>query len=333
MRRIIKVCLFLGTLWCLWWFGASAVLHASLETWLETRRSEGWQAEASAVSGGGFPLTLVANLENPRFADPGTGVAIAADSLRFEADAWWPGQARLLLPQTPIRLAAPDGRTEMTMQDGRLRLDLAPNTQLGLRQLSWLAGPWDISSPEGRRFSADNLTLSMMQGGDAERYLFDINMDAARPGEVPRARLRIPEDWPLTFSSLQIKMDVLFDRPWDRRALEDRRPQPRHINLQLAEAAWGDLRLKLAADLQVSPAGEPTGEIRLQARNWQAMIDLAQGADLLPQNLRPQVTSIFQTLAGATGNPETIDVTLQAQRGLLFFGFLPVGPAPILQLR
>ena len=333
MRRFLRVCLVLATLWCLWWFGASAALRLGLESWLDARRLEGWQAETSKIEGGGFPVTLVADLRDPRFADPRTGVAISTDTLRVEADAWWPGQARVLLPDTPIRFAAPDGQAQLQMQNGAMRMDLAPKSQLELRQLAWTSGPWLLSGPEGSQFSAKNLTASMVQTDAPETYVFDISLDAAQPGEVPRARLLIPDKWPLTFDNLQIDMTVAFDRPWDRSAIEETRPQPRRIELKLAEAVWGDLRLKLAADLQVDEIGIPTGDIQLQAQNWQAMVTLAENAGVLPSNLRPQVTSVLSTLASASGNANTIDVTLKAQRGLLFLGFIPVGQAPTLQLR
>ena len=333
MRRLSRLLLLLAAVWCLWWFSASAILRTSVESWFDARRNEGWQADARDIAGGGFPLWLQANLQDVQLADPETGVAVRTDRLDIEADAWWPGQARVRLPDTPVEFAAPDGRAELTMSDGVMRMDLAPSTGLTLKQLAWTSEAWGIVGPEGSIFSADSLRLAMVQQGDAEIYHFDINMDAARPGRIPRTRLQIPDDWPVALDALQLDMQVTFDRSWDLRALEDRRPQPRHIDLRLAEAAWADLRLNLAADLAIDADGVPSGTINLQAQNWQAMLTLAENAGTLRSDLRPQAQRLLGLLASASGNPETIDVTLTARGGLLMLGLLPIGPAPRFTLR
>lgn len=332
MRRLLWIFTSLALIWCIWWGVASAVLRGSVQTWLEARQAEGWQAEAQ-IDGGGFPSTLVAQLKSLALADPATGVALEADTLRLEADAWWPGRARVHLPASPMRLAAPDGRAELLMDQGLMTLQLAPSAALTLRDLSWTSGPWGISQPAGSLVSADALILAMQQTEAPKTYTFDINAQTLAPGTRLREALRVPTDWPLAFESFRADMTVTFDRPWDLRALEDRRPQPRQVVLSLAEAAWGTLRLNLAADLEVDAEGIPTGEIRIQARNWRTMLDLAQTAGLLPPQLRPQAESVLSSLAGATGNPNTIDVTLTARGGFLALGFIPLAPAPRLILR
>lgn len=333
MRRLIRLALILATLWCLWWFAASALLRNGVEHWLDARRAEGWQAEARDISGGGFPLYLNATLADLTLADPDTGVALRSDSLTLKADAWWPGQARVILPDSPITLAAPDRQTRLVMNDSQMRMALAPSTDLSIKTLSWTSGPWALSDPLGSLVAADSLRLAMVQTDAEDTYLFDINMAAARLGDMPRTRLRIPDDWPIAFDALALDMTVSFDRPWDLRALEERRPQPRRIDLRLAEASWGALSLNVAATLDVDASGTPTGDIAIQARDWQSMLTLAETTGAMRPDLRPQAERILGLLAGASGNPDTIDVTLTARNGLLMLGFIPLGPAPQIALR
>jgi len=148
-----------------------------------------------------------------------------------------------------------------------------------------------------------------------------------------RGSLRIAPDWPVSFDSLSLQLDIRFDRPWDLAAIEGARPQPREITLELAEAAWGPLLLRATGQASVDAAGLPTGEISFQARNWRDILSLAETAGFLPSQLRPQVEGALQILAGTSGNPDTIDVTLKLSNGMVMLGFLPLAPAPRLLLR
>ena len=107
-----------------------------------------------------------------------------------------------------------------------------------------------------------------------------------------------------------MRAHITFDRPWDRRALDQRRPQPRLVDLHLAEAIWGDLQFNLSADLTVDAQGVPAGTVAIQAENWRTMLDLAQTAGLLPVQLRDQAENILQALANASGNTDTLDVAI-----------------------
>jgi hypothetical protein len=335
MRRILWLGLIAGVLWCLWWLAGSGVMQVAGQRWLDDRRAEGWQADAN-IGSGGFPTAFQTRLTDLALADPETGVAVSMSQLQIEADAWWPGHLRLRLPSDPIRLSAPDAKADLVMKNGRMRLDLAPSTQLEMKQLAWTADRWDLRSPDASLVLADALTLSMRQSDQADlAHVYDlvIDLDALEPGTPLRDRLRLPGDWPLRMETLTAQMTVSFDRPWDRRAIEERRPQPRQITLSRAEAVWGALRLAVAADLTVAEGGAIDGKIHLQARNWNTMLDMAEAAGALPSRLRPQAQGILQALANASGGPNSIDVTVTAANGFLSLGFIPIAPAPRLILR
>lgn len=332
MRKISGVAALLGVAWCLWWWAASFTLQNRAQSWFDARAAEGWQAELGAITGGGFPSRLQAGLRDIALADPEAGLAIQTDALDISAAAYWPGDVRVVLDQGPILVASPLGRSTLTMQDGVMALTLRPGTALELEALGWTAGPWRLSDSDAERMRADTLTLTMTRDSGAS-YDIVARADSFAPGDVVRTRLRLPDTVPRAFDSLTLHARVTFDRSWDRRALDTARPQPRHITLHLAEARWGDLLLHFAANLAIDAQGTPDGTVAIRAENWRTMLDLAQLSGALPPAFRTQAETVLDVLAGASGNPETLDVDLSLRDGGIYLGFLPIAPAPRIILR
>lgn len=332
MRKLLWIGAVLALLWVGWWVVASVSLRGGVAAWVDARAAEGWQAEVAQIEGGGFPLTLTAGLVDLALADPDAGVAVQTQRLDIAAAALWPGNVSVTLDDGPILLATPLGRNTLTMQGGVVALNLDPGPALELDALGWTSGPWSIADPTGSLVQANDLTLTMTQTQGPTYDLVALATDFA-PGDGPRRALRLPDGFARTFDSLQVQATVTFDTSWDRAALDTRRPQPRQITLHKAEAHWGDLQLNMAADLTVDASGVADGTIALQAQNWRSMLDLAEASGVLPNNLRGQAEGILQALAGASGNAETLDVTLSVKGGMITLGFIPLLPAPRLILR
>lgn len=308
-------------------------LSSGVQGWLAERRAEGWQAEITDLARSGFPSVVRARLDGLALADPDTGLALQADHLTLTARTLWPGDVALSLPQTPLRFATPTDRVDLAFDTGRADLNLAPGTRLMLENLSFTSGPLRAETPAGGLFAASTAELRMAQSDTPETYDITLLLGQFAPGDVPRTALLVPDSWPLVFSALQTRATIRFDRPWDRRALEDARPQPRQIDLHAAEAHWGAVRLRLTGALAVDAGGVPTGDIVLRAENWQAMLELAEQAGLLPPEMRGTVQNALASLAVGSGRTDDLDVTLTFDNGLVRIGFLPLGPAPRLILR
>ncbi|MEO1557288.1 MAG: DUF2125 domain-containing protein [Pseudomonadota bacterium] len=332
MRKVSIVLVLICAAWCLWWWVASSALQNGVQAWFDARQTEGWQAELGGIRGGGFPMHLQAGLSGVALADPDAGLAVQTDQLDIAAPAHWPGDVTVTLDDGPILIATPLARSSLTMQDGQIALRLHPGTALALDALGWTSKQWTISDTAGVRVGADTLTLTMTQNS-GPTYDFVARADTFTPGDATRARLRLPDTFPRAFDSLTLQARVTFDRAWDRRALDTVRPQPRQITLHLAEAKWGDLNLSFAANLSVSAEGIPDGTMSIQAENWRTMLDFAQASGTLPPAFRDQADRILQVLAGASGNPDTLDVDLTLRDGAIYLGFLPIAPAPRLILR
>ncbi|GFE52189.1 hypothetical protein So717_39420 [Roseobacter cerasinus] len=334
MRRILWAAVVLALAWSGWWIWAANAVQVSTDAWFSDRRIEGWQADYGTLDVRGFPLRFDARMTLPALADPDTGIALSASGVDVAAPAWQPGQIAVVLPEDAITLSSPQARATLQVTAGRVALEVRPRQAMALEHLRLAAEAWSLAAPQGVVLQAEDLHASFVQSEtEALRYTLTASARALQPGPVPRAALRVPDSWPVSFDSFALDMQLRFDRPWDRTAVEVARPQPRHIKLDLAEAIWGTLELRAAADLQIDAEGVPAGSLSLQARNWQDMLALAERAGVVHPTLTAQAQNVLQALARATGDPRAIDVTLTLRDGLVWLGFVPLGPAPRLILR
>ncbi|SPH20099.1 hypothetical protein ASD8599_00837 [Ascidiaceihabitans donghaensis] len=334
MRKLLWAVLVLLIMWCVWWAVAAFGLRTAIETWLEDRRGFGWQAESLSHDSTGFPLRIESALTGIALANPARGVAVNIPQMSISTPIWWPGDVKVTFTDAPMQFFTPQSKASVTAANAHTDLRLHPGTSLELEGLTANAGAWDISTPDGGLYAADRLTMQMLQSPDApQTYTFFAIAPRFTLGSSMRKELRVPVEWPVSFDRLELGASITFDRPWDIRALEDRAPQPRVIKLDLAEAAWGDLRLFAAADLEVDDTGVPTGTLNLQAENWQTMLDLAEGAGLLPSQLRTQAQEGLGLLARMSGDPTALDVQLNFRSGFMSVGIIPIGPAPRIILR
>ncbi|MEM7319561.1 MAG: DUF2125 domain-containing protein, partial [Pseudomonadota bacterium] len=160
-----------------------------------------------------------------------------------------------------------------------------------------------------------------------------VKASAFAPGETLRAVMGSAPSLPPEFEALELDVTVHFDRPWDRNALEERRPQPRVIDLSSAQVTWGALHLLAAGKLSLDPDGIPNGKIAIKAENWREMLAMAQAAGAVPQQAIDPAERVLGLLAGLGGNPNSLDVQLNFRDGLIALGPLPLGPAPRIFLR
>lgn len=334
MRLLIWLILLVPLCWSGWWFFAAHSMQSGLTQWLDDRRAEGWQADVQQMKLSGFPLALEQTLIEPALADPDTGVAFTTETIIISAPAWWPGDVTLRFPEEEVVLASTLERHVIQAQAARADLRLHPGPTLELEELALTSGPWSVDTPNGSTMTAQGLTVRLLQSDDISTA-YDIKLEAPafQPGSVPRRAWRIPQDWPIAFESLTLDATVGFDRPLDRATIEEARPQPRRLDLHLAEAAWGALLVRIAAALDVDETGLLSGELSLQAQNWRDMLSLAETAGALPPSFRPQLENILAALARGSVNPDTIDITITLRQGTMYLGFIPLGNAPRLILR
>jgi hypothetical protein len=334
MGKLVGIVVVVAVVWCGWWALASAGMQRGIFKWLDVRRSLGWQADVGNMQKQGFPLRLHARLNDVAIADPTTGVAVSMDRLDISAPTYWPGYVTVALPETPITLANPNLRTTLTASGAAADLRLRPGRSLQLESLGLSGGAWSLDTAADSIVAADAIDLSMLQqAANTPVYALKVNADNLAPGKISRGFVGLSDDWPLAFDAFTADLMVTFDRVWDRRALEQRRPQPRVIDLKRAHFTWGDIEILATGDLTVDEDGLISGALSIKAENWPALLDMVQNAGYLPPNMRPQAEQMLKGLAQMTGKTTGLDLTLSFQEGRMSMGFIPLGRAPRIILR
>lgn len=331
--RLFKLVLVLAVFGSLYWYGAAFVLRLGITTWFETRAAQGWQADFSDIQNTGYPLRHVTTLTNPALADPKTGAAWHGDWISFDSPAIWPGEQTLRFAATPQYLSYFDHSITLIADNLTAELHLQAGLALELGRMTLTAGPWAIQGDDAQIMSAQSLTVAMVQTEPAETYRFDISAARFTPGPAVRRLIRSSASLPADFQTLQMDMTVRFDHAWDRTSLEQKRPQPRQIDLRLAELHWGELRLFATGALSIDTAGQPTGTIAIKAENWREMLTMVHSAGVIPTQLTGPAESVLGLLAGLGGNPNSLDIKLNFKDGMVRIGPLPIGPAPKFILR
>jgi len=336
MRRLIWV-LSAGVLL---WVGAGVVLAQAIShgtgAWFAARQAEGWQAEYADLSVAGFPTRFDVALADMALADPETGVAWQAPAFRVTAQGLTSHRVTAILPPAQT-VATPLQRIAVETQDMRadigllagpaLTLDRADVTIDALRLTSSLG--WQAAVERGR------LTTRPSATEPPDAHAHDAVIEAT--GYVLPAALKRGLDpaglLPERIEGLRADVTMGFDRPWDRRAIEERRPQPRMIEIRSLDAEWGSLALRAAGRLEVDADGVPAGRITVRAENWREMVGLAVNAGAVPVGLSRTLERGLELIAGLGPNPAVIDVPLSFQGGFMSLGPIPLGPAPRIVLR
>ncbi|NOD62321.1 MULTISPECIES: DUF2125 domain-containing protein [unclassified Ruegeria] len=333
MRHLLRVFIFIAVLWSAYWFIAGYGLRNAITGWFDQQQELGWQADFSDVATAGYPTHHTTRLNNPALADPVTGTAWSADWIEFESPAIWPGRQILRFADTPQRLSYFDQTATIEANALQAHLQLRPGVALVLEKMALTAGPWSITENAQALAAGETLELLMEQTATPEAYSMVVRVDGFTPGDDLRNLMETATSLPQSFDTLELDMVAAFDKPWDRSALEQGRPQPVRIDLKLAEAKWGGLRLFATGALDVDTQGIPTGEIAVKAENWRDMIAMANAAGALPDQAVDPVTRALNFMAGLGGNPNALDLQLNFRDGFVALGPLPLGPAPRLILR
>jgi hypothetical protein len=321
-----------AALWSgVWYLGATATERVSL-AWLQQQADAGWAVSFDSVATAGFPLRFDTRFAALDLADPFTDLAWAADGFRLIQPAYQPQALRAIWPGEQV-LSTPLQRLAIRSDLMQALLHLRPTDAFSLvRAEADLAG-LAITSNWGWSSAIDTAQLVIAdQDSDTARY--DIRFDAQ--GFTPAGELlrlldpggQLPE----AIERLNIETVLQFEQPWDIRALEVARPQITRIELAELRANWGTLALRASGDLDVDAAGIPTGNLAIRAENWQGMVDLGVNAGAIPAAMQSALESGLALIAGLSGRPGDLDVTLRFSEGQAYLGPIPLGPAPVLAL-
>jgi len=331
MKLLFRLIVLAALGWAGFWLFGYMALSSALPEWFEDRRAEGWVAEYDDLSVSGFPSRLDSTFENLTLADPQTGVAWEAPFFNMHALTYRPHHVIAVWPDSQT-LAIPDEKLTVTTGDMRASLVLDPGTDLTLSRTNVAIENIAITSSADWQMAAGGVNLAMHRDEkDASTYRLAFKANAL----TPPAGFALPDgvDLPRNFSSFRADLTATFDRPWDRTALEQSRPQPTALDLTLAEIIWGDLQLHAAGKVTIDTAGYPTGDITIRAVNWRDILNVARHSDQFPVSVIDTVEQALGFIAQLSGNANELDIPLTFAGGATKLGPLPVGPAPRIFLR
>ena len=341
MKRLLFLILVSAALWSGYWlFGASGS-KAAFATWFEARRAEGWVADYATLEVRGFPNRFDTTLTDLSLADPGTGWAWDAPFFQLLALSYKPNHVIAVWPESQ-RIATPQGTYDMTQAEMQASVVLWPSTDLALDRVRLVADTVQVTASDGTTTAASALRMAAERlGADGQaatappevaptRYRIALSAEGFAPDTALRQRMDPMDRLPRTLDALRADVTLGFDRPWDRRSVEEARPQPQLISLRLAEARWGELELLAAGDLEIDAEGAATGRITVKAQNWREILRLARASGELPEGL---ADTLEQGLSLLAGRNDGIDIPLDFRRGLIWIGPLPIMDSPVFRLR
>lgn len=335
MRKLLAVILIAMAGWSGYWFVAAQSAKSGFAAWFEDRRADGWVAEYGTLTVRGYPNRIDTVFDALTLADPETGLAWDAPTFRLFALSYRPNHVIAVWPPDQT-LATPLEKLRLTNRDMRASLVLESDTDLALRRTTLTAEDLAITridTQETTAIAALTLAAEKVAVDAAPRYRLGVQADGLAPSLPWRAQLDPRDALPDRFEALRADFFVTFDKPWNRSAIEEARPQPGRIEVRLAEARWGKLELQLAGELSVDKAGQPDGTLMIKARNWRDILQLAVNSGALGEGFASTLEDGLSLVAGLAGNPQTLDIPLDFRRGRVFLGPVPLGPAPVIRLR
>ncbi|SDY50296.1 DUF2125 domain-containing protein [Citreimonas salinaria] len=318
MKRLAFVVVLAALAWSGFWFWSAQALRSEIEAWFDDRRAEGWEADYTDLFIRGFPNRLDATFIDLALADPDAGLAWRAPFFQVLQLVYRRGHAILIFPDTQTVVI--DDDIYAVQADGmRASVNLGEGDTV--QRAGFEADVLNIDGPD------NDLALAGLAAGlaavdqDAQVYRVGISADAAAGGVAGGAA-----------DGLALQATIGFDQPWTREALEIGRPQPVSLDLSGAEYRKGALFLRLAGDLDIDEAGRATGDLALRAENWRDLLDAAVEAERIPEAMARTLEQGLGLVAQLSGNPETLDLPLRFDDGMVRIGPIPMGEAPRLRL-
>jgi hypothetical protein len=211
-----------------------------------------------------------------------------------------------------------------------------PNARLALDRATVEIAGMTLRGSGGWEAGIDRAMLATRQAGDAAPpFAHEVDFTAET--------LTLPADWtagidrggvlPPAIDALRLDATLVFDRPWDRLAIEGDNPVLEQVRIADATATWGELDLRARGTLKADEHGFAEGEVEVRARNWREMIEVAEAGGALPPALAAALRSGLGLVAALSGDRNSLTVPLAFEDGRTRLGPIEIGDAPRLARR
>lgn len=330
MRILAALVVAAMVIWGGWWFVGSSAETRAVKAFFAAQAAQGRSASYSSLAVEGFPNRFDLTVNDIALGDPAAGVIWRAPFAQVLALSYNPYHYIAALPHRQ-EIDTPDGSFTVTSDKMEASLRLAPGLALTLREAVAVVARPGLSSSLGWAVTAQDLRGATRQmPGRPLAQEIGLQIDKPAPDAALKARLDPKGALPAAADQLYLDAEAGFDAPIDRH-MGTRPPQLTDLRVKDFHIAWGPMLLSAQGKLTVNADGYPEGRIDLRAKDWQAMIDMAVGLDLLKPELAPTVRNMFTELATGSPDPNTVDLPVSFQKGFMSIGPLPLGPAPRLR--
>ena len=335
MRALLGIIIIAVLLWSGWWYLGATAQKTALNAWFDNQSRAGWVAEREDISVSGYPNRIDATVSDLMLADPRSGWAWSAPFFQVLMLSYQPNHAIAVWPDTQ-KISSPAGTATVTSDRMRGSVVFVPDTDLTLdrtqieMQNVTIAGDgWLAALAQG------NMATRRMGEGEAPGFAHQFGLEAtdlAVPGVSEFLKKRAAK-LPTTMEKARVDLIASFDAPWDRHAVEGKKPQLTALRIKEVDVLWGKLRLLADGLLEVDRDGFPVGKIDIEAQQWRDMLKVAEAAGVLPRSIVDTAEDALGIVELLSGKKDTIKVPLSFKNSLMLLGPVPVGQAPRLIIR
>lgn len=330
MRRLIILILVLATGWSAYWYVGKSAKYAAITLWLDERRAAGWVADHKDFRVVGFPNRFDSQFTALKLGAPRSGLLWEADAFQILALSYKPNH--IIAAFSPRQfLTIPGDKIEITSTEMLASVVFQPDTNLAVQRLSLETKALDLNAESGWRSGAEILSLAtrMAQSGAPNAHDIAFDATALRPTEEIRRLLNPEGDLPALIDKASANLELQFDAPWDRVALESGAPFLQAFLARDITVVWGDLRFEVSGQFDVSASGAPIGELDFKVKNWRRVLAVLINAGAIPEEMASTISTTLELLTSASPTPGDLNLPLSFRDAKMFLGPIPIGSAPL----
>ena len=306
-------------------WGAGQVLQAQARTAL----AQTGGAVTGAVAAEGFPARIGLRLTDLALADPDLRLFWKVPQAHVSAPVWAPlsWQARLEMPQ---RLDLGGQRFTLEAAHAEARFDIGAGPDLPLRMARADLAEASLTHEAAAAPSIAVQALDIVATLTPKPGVYALEAKAGGVRFPPRLatsltpQTRLPD----TIETLSLTATATLAVPVT--LTSSAAPVLRGLDIAKADLSWGGHRLSLDGGLVVDAQGYPEGVLTLALHDWQAWIELALGAGLIPRG-RAEMAQAMAAQLAAQSPDGVVRLPIGLRGGMLSVMGLPVAPVPRLQ--
>lgn len=333
MRIILGTIVAALLAWTGWWFFAASRIEQGIERFVSDMASEGFDVRHGGIDVSGYPYRFDLVLTTPELASPSGTFAWAAPEVRLQALAYAPTD---IIATLPDRQAVTVGDTVFDVTSRRMQANLRTDLALllPLDHMTLEAQGLGIAADAGWALTAEKAIFatrrSQMTGAGANAHDVVLTVADFVPDPALRARMDPAGGMVASIGPLKLDATVTLDAPVDRMIFlaGARLPELTRLDLREGSLAWGESRVQVSGSLDFGPTGQADGTLQLQVTGWKDILRLAVSLGLVPEGQQRMVERVMRLMEATRFGPETLDLTLPVEEGVVLLGPLPVATLP-----